>query len=281
MKIKKIFEFYQSSDNYYRCPICHMDIKAEEPASIICKSGHCFNIAKEGYINFLPNQRLTKYRKQLFESRRIIFENGFYAPLAEELSNLTYGLSEKHHDFCIVDVGCGEGYYDCFLHEKIEKARLFAFDNMKEAVRMGAKACKKIQWFVGNLADIPIQSEMADMVLEIFAPSNYYEFGRIRKKDGYLLKVIPGNDYLQEIRNQIGLNNNIKRNNILPVEDYFKQNEKLIMRKHIYYKKEVHCNMADHFLEMTPLMFGRNSSGINKSTLKELTFDFVILLGVR
>lgn len=45
---------------------------------------------------------------------------------------------------------------------------------------------------MGDLANIPIKSESMDLLINIFTPSNYSEFTRILKKDGYLIKVVPG-----------------------------------------------------------------------------------------
>lgn len=65
-------------------------------------------------------------------------------------------------------------------------------DNAKDAIISGAKKEQKINWLMGDLANIPIKSESMDLLINIFTPSNYSEFTRILKKDGYLIKVVPG-----------------------------------------------------------------------------------------
>lgn len=39
-----------------------------------------------------------------------------------------------------------------------------------------------------------------DCILDIFTPANYSEFNRVLKEGGYVIKVIPGNAHLKELR---------------------------------------------------------------------------------
>ncbi|MBA5735303.1 rRNA (guanine-N1)-methyltransferase, partial [Escherichia coli] len=55
-------------------------------------------------------------------------------------------------------------------------------------------------WTVADLANCPNQAETADVILNILSPSNYVEFKRLLKKDGFLLKVVPEANYLRELR---------------------------------------------------------------------------------
>lgn len=281
MKIDKVFEFYKESEKIFQCPICHGTLEIERPASMICQNRHCFNLAKDGYINFLPNQKQTKYQKELFESRRIVFENGYYEPLAMEICNLI-GTYTSGKDTCrIMDMGCGEGYYEGVIKQQIKEAEVFAFDNVKEAIRMGARKYRGINWIVGNLAGLPVQEKVADIILEIFAPSNYTEFERILKEDGYLLKVIPGKGYLKELRSCIENQeqDSEKKYTSQSVETYFGEHMRLVERKTISYTKSVDKESKWHFVQMSPLMFGKSADHVNVDGMDMLTFEFVILLG--
>ena len=278
MKMKQVYDFYQASEKRFQCPICHAKVRAQEPAAVICANGHCYNLSKAGYINFLPNQKATKYQEKLFESRRVVFANGYYLPLAREICRLIESVRTKE-ELCLIDAGCGEGYYDCFLQEHLINKEVYAFDSVKEAVRMGAKANKKIRWFVGNLAAIPFASGQADILLDIFAPANYSEFRRVVKEDGYLLKVIPGEQYLTELRACMKKQDDRKPYSSKPVEEYFSGHLRLEARQHLLYQKAVDADMAAHFKTMTPLMFGRPADEIDITGLSALTFEFVLLLG--
>ena len=38
---------------YLRCPVCG-GMFGREPSLLRCSNGHCFDLAKEGYVNLLP-----------------------------------------------------------------------------------------------------------------------------------------------------------------------------------------------------------------------------------
>ena len=42
----------------------------------------------------------------------------------------------------------------------------------------------KVNWFVGDLAHLPIQSKSIEVILDIFSPANYAEFERVLKAEG-------------------------------------------------------------------------------------------------
>ena len=44
-----------------------------------------------------------------------------------------------------------------------------------------------------------------DVLFNIFTPANYQSFYRILKKDGIMVKVIPGAEYLKEFRDAAGI----------------------------------------------------------------------------
>lgn len=276
MKINQVLSFYQAAETMFRCPICFKEIMTKEPADMLCASGHCFNMSKYGYINFSPNQKQTKYNEELFESRRLVFDNGYYKPLAEKISQLVKKYMIEKETYSILDVGCGEGYYDWYLKEECKGAEIYAVDNVRDAIKMGAKRCKDVRWLVGNLANVPIKTNSIDLVLEIFAPSNYSEFQRVLGKDGVLIKVIPNKNYLKELRELIGKTTEDTEDS---VKDYFCKSMNLMEEINLTYTKPICPELREHFLKMTPMMFGRDDSEIDVSKLEQMTFDFVILVG--
>ena len=48
----------------------------------------------------------------------------------------------------------------------------------------------KVNWFVGDLAHLPIQSKSIEVILDIFSPANYAEFERVLKDEGVILSLI-------------------------------------------------------------------------------------------
>ena len=64
-----------------RCPICSGSFH-QEGKSLLCGKRHCYDIAKQGHVNFAPNAKPSFYKKELFESRAKVFEAGVCAPSA-------------------------------------------------------------------------------------------------------------------------------------------------------------------------------------------------------
>ncbi|WP_425423392.1 putative RNA methyltransferase [Shimazuella kribbensis] len=69
--------------NIFRCPLCSNPMKIVHLTSLICSRKHCFDLSRRGYVNFLKHPPKTKYDKSLFESRRMIWGNGFFDQLGE------------------------------------------------------------------------------------------------------------------------------------------------------------------------------------------------------
>lgn len=63
-----------------RCPICSGSFR-QESKSLFCERGHCYDIARQGHVNFAPNAKQSFYKKELFESRAKVFEAGVFAPV--------------------------------------------------------------------------------------------------------------------------------------------------------------------------------------------------------
>ena len=73
-------------------------------------------------------------------------------------------------------------------------------DISKEGITMASKAYFGIIWCVADLTNFPLMNEQFDVIINILSPSNYEEFARVLKDDGILIKVVPGNSYLKELR---------------------------------------------------------------------------------
>ena len=86
----------------------------------------------------------------------------------------------------MLDICCGEGYYDEYSGE------LYGFDISKEMVRLAATSRKEHNYFVANLAHIPVCDNSIDTAMHLFAPF---------KPGGRLLSVIPGDNHLIELKN--------------------------------------------------------------------------------
>ena len=183
----------------FSCPFCQQALFLSEN-SLKCKNKHSFDLAKFGYVNLAPQVKQSKdYDKSNFQNRQLILEAGFYQPILKKLLEILSSLPQHGN---LLDIGCGEGYYARNLQARLPDKHIYAFDLSKESIQLAAKSDHSltVNWFVGDLAHIPIQDASMDMILDIFSPANYQEFQRVLQKNGLLIKVIPSSQHLQEIR---------------------------------------------------------------------------------
>lgn len=150
-----------------RCPICSGSFH-QEGKSLLCGKRHCYDIAKQGHVNFAPNAKPSFYKKELFESRAKAFEAGVFAPVAAAIGEALekYVRAERP---VVADAGCGEGYYLRSVCPERDMIRI-GFDLSKEAVLLAAKGDRRSTYFVGDLANIPLADGCCDAVLDVFTP---------------------------------------------------------------------------------------------------------------
>lgn len=279
MNIIKQYEKYNKIIDMFLCPICHGKMNFSNKNSVVCEKGHCFDLSKHGYINFIPNQQQTKYTKDLFESRRYIFEEGFYDPLKDSIKQIIEEYLDTSKSIKALDVGCGEGFYGKSLIENIDSLDIYAMDNAKDAIILGAKKEQKIKWIIGDLANIPLKSDSMDLLINIFTPSNYSEFTRILKGDGYIIKVVPGANYLKELRACASKQLAKEKYSNESVINYFVKHMKCEGVKNLTYKMPVTKEIIDNFLKMTPMMFNVDKEKLFVDDISQITLDFTIIVG--
>ncbi len=182
------------------CPVCGESLNKQEK-SYICPKGHCFDMAKEGYVNLLtgshkPGSEIGDNRDMAL-SRRDFLTKGYFGALVRGL--IDFIKEQALPRPVIADICCGEGYYGDRIKTEIE-CDMFGFDLSKEMVRLAAKRKNDITYFVGNLSHIPVKDESVDISLHLFAPFHEKEFSRITKKGGYIVSVVAGENHLFELK---------------------------------------------------------------------------------
>ena len=182
------------------CPVCG-EALTESSRSYTCENGHCFDKAKEGYVNLLTGSHkpgsATGDNKDMALNRREFLSKGYFDALVRALVEL---INEKSLTRpLIADICCGEGYYGHRIKNEID-CEIIGFDLSKEMVRLAAKRKNGITYFVGNLARIPVKDKCVDFSLHLFAPFHEAEFSRITKDDGYIVSVVAGENHLFELK---------------------------------------------------------------------------------
>ncbi|HJF88086.1 MAG TPA: methyltransferase domain-containing protein [Companilactobacillus farciminis] len=269
----KIQKFSNSQD-FFQCPICGKTLKLVDN-SLLCSNNHCFDISKKGFVDFVLNNKVSKnYDRDSFENRHVILEHGMYDHIANKLVELI----EKLHLDSILDVGCGEGYYS----KKITQAGIkdvLAFDISKDSIQLAAKGVNTpVKWFVGDLAHLPIQDNTVRGIVDVFSPANYAEFNRILD-DGYVLKVIPNQYHVQELRQVAKDQLQQAEYSNKKVLDYFEEHYELVDQIDATKTYPVTEEVRTAFINMTPLLFNVDKAKIDWSQVKNITVGSTILVG--
>ncbi len=182
------------------CPVCNSVISLSAK-TYKCPNNHCFDVSKDGYVNLLMSQQSSLKRhgddKLMVKARRDFLEKGYYSALREKLCETLFNTFPGKAR--IIDVGCGEGYYTYEVSRNAD-FEVLGIDISKDALKFAAKSVKNSRFAVASAFSLPFENESADCVLSVFAPSAYEEFYRVLKTKGKLVKAIPLEDHLWELK---------------------------------------------------------------------------------
>ncbi|HCC07226.1 MAG TPA: hypothetical protein DEP72_03540 [Clostridiales bacterium] len=242
------------------CPVCKGKI-ALNHETYICESGHCYDIAREGYVNLLTvNQKKSNSpgdNKIMMNARKDFLEKGYYDVLIDEIDKEI--KLEDTVESC-VDIGCGEGYYTSKFRELNKNINFIGMDISKEAIKKASKRREDIIWVVGGSNNIPIMNNSIDIIVQIFAPHNVDEYLRIMKTDAKLITVTPGEEHLLKLKE-------------LLYEDVYLNDQKYINDERLSVVKEDRVSMKinvssgddiSNLLKMTPYYYRTNEDKIEE-----------------
>lgn len=186
------------------CPHCSAELE-QENKTYRCEKNHCFDLAKEGYLNLLPvNKKKSKApgdNDLMIAARRDFLEQGFYDPLIDGIHDtIQQELGFAKKSFTALDSGCGEGYYaqHALKNANIESS-ILGTDISKYAVKTAAKKYKDNFFFVSSAYHLPIAEKSMDLVLSVFAPNDSKEFHRVLKTKGYLIVASPAENHMKQL----------------------------------------------------------------------------------
>lgn len=245
------------------CPVCRERL-TKNGKSLKCKNNHSFDFAKEGYVNLLLGSKSGDKKgdsKESARARRNFLSKDYYKSLKEAVNERKRGI--------VLDICCGEGYYDDY------DGRLYGFDISKEMVRLASKRNKSNNYFVANIADIPVADKSVDTAFHLFAPFNDKEFSRILKDDGVLYSVIPGENHLFEMK-RVLYNHPYLNDEKAPESQYMNLNSRTKIHEKINIEKD---DLLELF-SMTPYFYHTSDNDKKKLSVidsLDLTIEFVIL----
>ena len=275
-KIDWAEQFINQHLQAFRCPYCHEAMVSSEHHSVVCGKGHRFNISKKGTLHLMKQNANTDYDAALFQHRYELAQSGFFEPLLE--ASLPY-LSGNEEKF-IVDIGCGEGSHLSWL-SKFVQAPLCGMDIAKEGIHQASVHFgNQALFFLGDLANLPFADESCGTLLNILTPSNYQEFMRVLAPGGTLVKVIPGNDYLSELRQQLYRSNPQKQTySNADILERVQSECPQVTFEEVRYTVNLTDATYRHLLEMTPLYWGatpEDKAYSNEHPLATVTVHYII-----
>ena len=190
------------------CPVCG-EALLREPHRYVCANRHAFDRARSGYVNLLRRQthRQRGDDAAMVRARRDFLDTGLYAPLLEAVAEAA-GEPET-----VADIGCGEGWYACSLLKALRaagsNAALAGFDISTEALRYAAARAAReslaeyTDWAAASVSHIPLADRSCGCILNLFAPCEPSEFLRILQPDGILIRAIPLERHLWELKEAV------------------------------------------------------------------------------
>lgn len=281
MKSKKGLaqEKIKTWESKLQCPLCQTDMKIID-GQIVCKNNHTFDLAKQGYVNLFPEHQEEHYNQALFEARyRLMNQGKFYEGLYEQLHLMLKENNLLNSEQFIIDLGTGEGTHLNFLKDSLERTHSIGLDIAKDGIQTAGKYYTNSLWLVGDLGNIPLKDKTLDGALTILTPSNYKEVKRVLNNEGWFIKIIPGKNYLKELREIILPKKKVSHSPIPSIEK-FENNFDLIDKRYYQRIHDLTGLDRENLLEMTPLMWNATEEElIEAQKLKNITIDLMILVG--
>lgn len=277
MAVKKITaaaNFLKQYPQLFRCPLCHEAMTADEN-NLHCANGHEFDLSKKGTLYFLNHQIKTEYGTEMLAARGRMIRSGLFQPLITLIQQWLPAQS----DF-LLDVGCGEGSFLAQLATAQSGAKI-GFDISKPGIYLASnQMTNQTLWCVADLTNLPFADHCATTILNIFSPSHYQEFARVLQPNGTLIKVIPGSQYLQELRRSFLPNEKIAYSNH-PVQQRLNDEATILQQEHLHYQYALsdQAQFAD-LMAMSPLEW--QASSAQKAELlahpfPEITIDLEVV----
>src|SRR5437879_4053907 len=196
----------RSGHGLLRCPFCKFELTAAAGA-LVCRNGHSFDLAREGYVNLLHSGRRRPAAggdsSMQLRNRAEFLDAGHLDAVATAIvGHATQANAERAlGPWRVLDAGSGTGHHLARIAEMMSgPVNALGLDISKEAGRLAGRRWPGLAFAVADLwAEWPVHDETVDLVLSIFAPKNFPEVARVLRPGGWLAVAYPGPDHLIEL----------------------------------------------------------------------------------
>ncbi|KRN58677.1 methyltransferase domain-containing protein [Limosilactobacillus secaliphilus] len=196
-KIEIAEDWVQRHLDIFACPICGQPIEKIDQQQLVCVNQHRINFNKHGYLYLLNHGESSEYDREMLSARRQMLDAGLFLPIVKTIAQQIGSRPQR-----ILDVGCGEGtplYQLANILADPENAYV-GFDISRAGIQLATQLDPQLFFCLADLRALPFQNESFDTIIDLFSPSDYQEFDRVLKAGGQVIKVIPDNDYLPQLR---------------------------------------------------------------------------------
>ena len=184
------------------CPHCAASVIVNG-STVQCVTGHSFDIARQGYVNFLTDHTFIKNAdsSEMVDARRRMHNRSFFTDLAQQISDLCEDVLTDSPAPIVVEPGGGTGFYANAVVERFNTAAALSFDISTHAAKVCARQSERVASVVADVWQrLPIGDNSADVVLSIFSPRNVVETERVMKTGSILIVVSPDDRHFVELR---------------------------------------------------------------------------------
>jgi 23S rRNA (guanine745-N1)-methyltransferase len=285
-KREAIARLIQQHRHLFQCPLCK-DPMWMHDASLVCANKHTFDLSRRGYLNLLLRPPHTRYDTAMLASRRELCRIGFFTPMLEAVSQCMLQEIVTTRQSTVLDAGCGEGSHLTQIIDDLQKASPHGIqgvgvDISKDGIRIAVRDSWHIIWCVADLSRLPFQNRQFDSIVNILSPANYGEFERVLTNEGILIKVVPGNRHLAELRTMFFDAKSHAPDSHERVIRYFSRHFTTIATHHLTYSVTVPREFMKHVIDMTPLSWNvtaeKRQQMLNVGSAA-MTVDVHILVG--
>lgn len=275
-KKDRTYRLLKNNSNILICPVCGSNLRCGPDYKITCTNNHSFDISKKGVINLHGKPAGGMYDRNLFLNRKHIINDVFFTPLIEEINKLVSSLDLSSSKLRILDAGCGEGgLLDLFISgfTNTTETLFIGTDLSKDGINLATDHEGDVLWMISDIANSHLAEDSIDILINILSPANYNEFNRLLKKNGYLIKVIPGKSHLKEIRESLFEKDQYNNKDTLSLAS---KSISVAAHEHVQYVRSLEHEQLDSLIGMTPLSHNKIPK---KNEIQNITMDFHILLG--
>lgn len=185
-----------------RCPVCAGPL-AHEDKQLRCERGHCFDIARQGYVNLLAGGRpaANADTSAMVAARVRFLDRGYYAPIAAALASFAASrVPGPAGRGVVLDLAGGTGYYLAGVLTALPDAFGVCVDVSKPALRQAASAHPRAFALGADVwQPLPLADHSAAIVMSVFGPRNAAETIRVLTPGGAFVLATPTASHLAEV----------------------------------------------------------------------------------